>query len=82
MKHFGRTIALYSLISVPTSITSISVTPKEIKQKLISIKRNATNLEQILKKSKTTQDFLEAPQTPQTIREIFEASRDLTQAIP
>ena len=60
--------------------TSSPITPKEIQQRILTIKRGATNLEGVLRKASTSKNFYDAPQTAVQLRELHEAVRDLITA--
>lgn len=62
------------------SPTSSPITVREIQQRLLTIKRSASNLEQVLRKNKTSEGFYAAPQTPIQLMELHEAARDLITA--
>ncbi len=57
--------------------TSSPITPKEIQQKILAIKRAATNLEAVLRRNNTSKQFYAAPQTAFQLKELHEAVRDL-----
>ena len=66
---------LFLLFLLYFSVDCLAV--KHIQQHILSIKRVATNLEQLLRENKNEASFYAAPQTCEQMQELLEAAQSL-----
>jgi hypothetical protein len=68
---------LFHTFTIKGACPSTPMTKKAIQQRLIAIKRNATNLEQVLRKSDTVEQFYAAPPAAAQLKELTMAATEL-----